>query len=42
MNSGIRYEGTFRNNKKQGRGIMFDAQGNVKYDGEWKDDKQMS
>jgi uncharacterized coiled-coil protein SlyX len=37
--SGERYEGTFTNNRRNGSGILFDQDGNIKFKGQWKDDK---
>lgn len=37
--SGEKYEGEFENNKRHGNGIFYDPDGNVKFDGEWKNDK---
>jgi hypothetical protein len=39
--SGERYEGDFKNNRRNGNGTLFDKDGNVKIQGEWKDDKPL-
>ena len=39
--NGERYEGEFENNKRYGNGIFYDPGGNVKFDGEWRNDKYM-
>lgn len=37
--SGERYEGEWVNNRRNGEGTLFDMDGNVRYEGKWKDDK---
>ncbi|MFN2262281.1 MAG: hypothetical protein ABR595_09485 [Psychroflexus sp.] len=37
--SGERYEGEFKNNRREGFGTLFDPDGNISFEGEWKDDK---
>lgn len=37
--SGERYEGEWRNDVREGFGILYDQDGNVKYKGNWKEDK---
>lgn len=37
--SGERYEGEFENNKRHGNGVFYDPDGNVKFEGEWRNDK---
>lgn len=37
--SGERYEGEWVNNRRNGEGTLFDMDGNVRYEGQWKDDK---
>ena len=39
MNSGIKYDGEFNNNKKEGTGTSYDKNGQIKYSGQWKNDK---
>lgn len=37
--SGERYEGEWVNNRRNGHGKLFDMDGNIRYEGEWKEDK---
>lgn len=37
--SGERYEGEWKNDVREGYGKLFDQDGNVKFEGRWKDDK---
>ena len=37
-NNGERYEGDFRNDNREGKGIMYWNNGNI-YDGEWRNDR---
>ncbi|MEX1191543.1 MAG: hypothetical protein WEA99_06175 [Brumimicrobium sp.] len=37
--SGEKYEGEWRNGKRNGEGTLYDRDGNVQYEGQWKDDK---
>lgn len=37
--SGERYEGEFLNNKRHGNGVFYDSDGNIKFNGAWKNDK---
>lgn len=37
--SGEKYIGEFKNNKRHGKGVFYDPDGNVKFDGDWKNDK---
>jgi hypothetical protein len=39
--SGERYEGTFTKNRRNGSGTLFDQDGNIKFKGQWKDDKPL-
>jgi len=36
---GRRYEGQWQNNKQSGYGVMWDAEGNVRFAGIWRDDQ---
>ena len=38
-NDGSRYEGDWKNDKKQGKGIIFYNNGS-RYEGDWKNDKK--
>ena len=38
-NNGEKYDGKWKNDKKEGKGIFYYFNGD-KYDGEWKDDKK--
>ena len=40
--NGRRYEGQWKNGKKDGQGIEYGANGAVNFSGEWKDDALMS
>ena len=37
--SGERYEGEFENNRREGYGTLFDPDGNISFEGDWKNDK---
>lgn len=37
--SGEKYVGSFKDNKRHGKGVFYDPDGNIKFDGEWKNDK---
>jgi len=37
--SGERYEGEWKNDVREGYGILYDQDGNIKFKGNWKDDK---
>ena len=36
FNNGEKYDGEWKNNLKEGKGIMYDKNGKLKFDGEWK------
>ncbi|MGM0580917.1 MAG: MORN repeat-containing protein [Bacteroidota bacterium] len=38
-NTGEKYEGQWKNDKRNGQGTLYDKDGNVKLEGEWKDDE---
>jgi hypothetical protein len=40
--SGERYEGQWMNDRRNGEGILYDLDGNKRYDGPWKDDKPVN
>jgi hypothetical protein len=37
--SGERYEGEWNNDKREGYGVLFDQDGNIRFEGPWKEDK---
>ncbi len=39
--SGERYEGQWKNDRRNGQGTLFDMDGNVRFKGDWKDDKPL-
>jgi len=39
--SGDRYEGQWKGDRRNGQGTLFDMDGNVRFKGEWKDDKPL-
>lgn len=39
--SGDRYDGQWSNDRRNGQGTLFDMDGNVRFKGEWKDDKPL-
>ncbi len=36
--TGLRYEGTYEQNKKQGFGTLFLSDGKISYEGQWQND----
>ncbi len=40
--SGERYEGQYVNDRRNGQGTLYDLDGNIRYEGMWKDDKPLS
>lgn len=40
--SGERYEGQWLSDRRTGQGTLFDLDGNVRYEGAWKDDKPLT
>ena len=38
-NTGEKYEGQWKNDKRNGQGTLYDKDGNVKLEGEWNNDE---
>jgi hypothetical protein len=39
--SGEKYTGEWRNDMREGNGVLYDQDGNIRYEGVWKQDKPL-